>query len=65
MWIKLTDFFLLFEQKQLANPRSTVGTITKFEISCVCFMHVAAANSYNTGEVDYSDEQIKDLITGF
>ncbi len=54
------------EQKSTnKNPRSTVGTITEiYDFLRLLFARVADAYSYNTGEkmVQYTDEQIKDLI---
>ena len=57
---------IAIEQKTTSkNPRSTVGTITEiYDFLRLLYARAATAYSYNTDEemVQYSDEQIKDLI---
>ncbi|MGB5818030.1 MAG: excinuclease ABC subunit UvrA [Saonia sp.] len=57
---------IAIEQKTTSkSPRSTVGTITEvYDFLRLLFARAADAYSYNTGEkmVNYSDEQIKELI---
>ncbi len=57
---------IAIEQKTTSkNPRSTVGTITEiYDFLRLLYARASTAYSYNTGEkmVQYSDEQIKDLI---
>ncbi|NAY90857.1 excinuclease ABC subunit UvrA [Muricauda sp. JGD-17] len=57
---------IAIEQKTTSkSPRSTVGTITEvYDFLRLLFARAGDAYSYNTGEkmVNYSDEQIKNLI---
>ncbi len=57
---------IAIEQKTTnKSPRSTVGTITEiYDFMRLLFARAGEAYSYNTGEkmVNYSDEQIKELI---
>lgn len=57
---------IAIEQKTTSrSPRSTVGTITEiYDFLRLLFARASDAYSYETGEkmVNYSDEQIKDLI---
>ncbi len=57
---------IAIEQKTTSkNPRSTVGTITEiYDFLRLLYARISVAYSYNTGEkmVQYSDDQIKDLV---
>ncbi len=59
---------IAIEQKTTSkNPRSTVGTVTEiYDFLRLLFARGSDAFSYNTGKkmVSYTDEQIKELITG-
>ncbi|RAV28246.1 excinuclease ABC subunit UvrA [Sinomicrobium soli] len=59
---------IAIEQKTTSkSPRSTVGTITEiYDFLRLLYARASDAYSYNTDEkmVSYSDEQIRELITG-
>ena len=61
----LTPAIAIDQKTTSKNPRSTVGTITEiYDFLRLLFARAADAYSYETGEkmVNYSDEQIKELI---